>query len=442
MNIFSISEKLLETASMNKRTALLLLPLCWALTLSAWGQTIDSSKAGEPTDSLLQAGIKLYLNAHYDDAIRILGTAADDTTPGSVHYYLGASYEALNDFYNADQHYRKALRVDSLNNGYRYRLGKLLQQAGAIKNAQLQFDTIVRMDPQFIPAVYELGVLAYNQRNYEPALRHFMRVVRERPRDFMSFFYIGSCLIGMGKSDSATSALSGCITLNPEYVPAMSTLAAIYYSKGDFNLSLRFYTQAMNRRPENAEYHYKVGLCHTKLDEFTKAVPFLLEACRLDTANDTYYGQLAYAYLMNRQYDSAVIAYRKAIEIDRENSTYYTNLGYTLSKMDSSEAAIAAYESAVRACRPEVIGSIYVRLGTLYFYDKDYQKALTSYRQALRYNPAGKEAQFYVAITSDRLKDQKSAIRHYKKYLDLASGDTSQRDWQKQARERLRVLRK
>jgi tetratricopeptide (TPR) repeat protein len=427
---------------MNKRTVLLLLSLCWALTVSARGQTTDSAKADGSTDSLLQAGIKLYFNSHYDDAIETLTKAAADTAPPAVSFYLGASYEALNDFQSAEQYYAKALQADSMNTGYRFKLGKLLEQAGAAKKAEAQFETIVRTDAEFIPAVYELGVLAYNQRNYETSIRHFTHVVRERPRDFMSFFYIGSCLIGMGRSDSAIYTLSGCITLNPEYVPALNTLAAIYFSKGDYDESLRLYTKAMNRRPENAEYHYKVGLCHSKLEEFKHAVPYLREACRIDTANDTYCAQLAYAHLALKQYDSAVIAYRKAIAIDHENSTYHTNLGFTFSKMDSTDDAIAAYESAIRACRPDVIASIYVRLGTLYYYDNDYQKALSAYRQALAYDPANRDAQFYVAITSDRLKDQKSAIRHYKKYLDLASGDTIQRDWQKQARERLKMLRK
>ncbi|MFI5253237.1 MAG: tetratricopeptide repeat protein [Bacteroidota bacterium] len=412
------------------------------ISITAAEQQPDSIKTAIRNENILQLGMKYYFNAKYDSAISALNVAASDSTFSPALFYIGASYEALNDYQNAKQYYTKAVESDSCNSPYRFRLAKLLEVTGSMKDAENELAIINDQDSAFIPAFFEGGILSYNRRDYDRAIQLFSHVLRTRSNDFLSYYYIGSSYIIKNKMDSARTKLSECLMLNPEYVPALNALASIYFSNYDYREALHLYTRAMNLRPELGDYYYKAGLCHSKLEEYKESIHFFTEATRRDTTNDSYYAQMGYAYLMMEQFDSSVAAYLNAIAIDKENPLYLTNLGFAYSKLDSVDRAASSYEQAITVQKPQNIALMYIRLGTLYYYNEDYKKALAAYQKAATLDPANKDAQFYSAITYDRQKDPKSAIRHYKKFLDLTSGDTIKQDWQNEAKKRLSVLKK
>jgi tetratricopeptide (TPR) repeat protein len=421
-----------------QRTFFLLYFILTLCAISAWGQSKEQTLKIQ-RDSLLQKGIQFFTLSKFSDAIAALSNI--DTSDGTAQFYLGMSYFQLNDIQDAITSMKRAVFIDSANTSYRFQLAKIYIVSGMANEAKRELEFIVTHDFDFVPARFQLALLNYESKNMEQALYYFHEVIRKNPKDFLSYYYIGSALITLQQSDSAIQFLSSSVTLNPNYLPAINSLASIYFGRKDYQEALRLFTKARAMRPEIADYHYKTGLCFQSAQRYDSAIVYYQNAIERDTSNDSYFAQLGYCELMNQNYDEAVTAYSKALLIDNENPLYYTNLALAYSKIDSVKQAASAYRKAIDVSHPEVITQMYIRLGTLYFFQKQYRNALASYRRALDIHPSNNEAQYYVALTLDYLNDSKSAIKQYEKYLKLVAYDSSQMERIEQANERVKLLK-
>ncbi len=419
--------------------AALLLPTTFNLMIAAGMFPHTRSQI----DSLRQAGIGLFTEGKYAEAARALSLIEADSTTPAMQFYLGMSYASLNDLEHAVPPLRSAACADSMNTGYRFQYARILAEAGETRQAQHEYEVIIGKDSSYVPAYWQLGVLFYDQKMYGQAAGVFQHLIALNARDFLGYYYLGSSLAGLKNFDSARTCFAACFTINRDYVPAITGLASLYYDARDYREALRLYTIASARLPENAELCYKIGLCHNRLEQYPEAIAPLQHAILMDSLKDFYYAQLGYAYLFEKKFDSAEVEYRKAVMLDEDNPLYYVNLALALSRMNRIDNAADSYQHALASYHPENIADVYIRLGTLYYLQKHYHDAIDAYRQAVEYQPRNKEAQFYLALAYDELKDSPSAIKQYKKYLKVASDDTTirERERRHEARERLQNLK-
>jgi tetratricopeptide (TPR) repeat protein len=392
-------------------------------------------------DSLFQRGMQLYSAGQYRSAAEELGALCDSTTPNVV-FYLAMSHLALNNVQEGIPLLSRAVALDPGNNGYRFQLARTLAQSGSGDAATAEYERLVADDPAFTAAHYQLGLLRLEQRRYNDAVVEFRAVIGLNPADYLSYYYLSSALVSQAELDSARQYLASCVSLNPRYTPAVMLLASIYYGAAEFDEALRLYKAASLQRPHDPDLAYKIGLCFGKLGKLDSAVVYCADAARRDTANDVYAAQTGYYHLVGERFADALADYRSAVRLDGDNSLYYVNLAFAFAQLGQPDSAIAAYSNAIRACKPENIATIYLRLGTLYYYQKAYRKALASYQQALDLQPMSTEAQYYVALATDQVANPQSAVRQYRKYLSLAKDDTTalERERKKLAGDRLRAL--
>jgi tetratricopeptide (TPR) repeat protein len=417
--------------------------LTLALLLFAVPLARAQDTAPGAADSLFREGMRSYTAGRFGEAAGLFGALCDSATPNVV-FYLAMSHLSTNNVQEGLPLLRRAVALDPANTGYRYQLAKSLAQSGSPDLAAAEYESLIAADSGFAAARYQLGLLRYEQRRHSEAAGLFRSVIDLNPGDYLSYYYLSSSLVSQAELDSARPYLASCMSLNPRYTPALTLLASIYYGAGEYDESLRLYSAAAAQRPLDPDLPYKIGLCYGKLGKIDSALAYCSVAARRDTTNDVYIAQAGYYHLVQERFDSALSAYRKAVQLDGENSFYYINLAFAFSRLNNADSAVAAYERGVAASHPENIATIYLRLGTLYYYQKEYRKALASYRQALDLQPLSTEAQYYVALAYDQLADPKTAVRQYRKYLALAKDDTTalERERKQQAGDRLRALRR
>ncbi len=58
-------------------------------------------------------------------------------------------------------------------------------------------------------------------------------------------------------------------------------------------------------------------------------------------------------------------------------------------------------------------------VGDLYFHNKNYKGAESRFREALQYKPEYPEAIFKLAVSLEKLDNQKEAVAAYQSYLEL-----------------------
>jgi Ca-activated chloride channel homolog len=105
-------------------------------------------------------------------------------------------------------------------------------------------------------------------------------------------------------------------------------------------------------------------------------------------------------------YDIAAAYYRRAIEKDPDNHVAHYNLANALYRHKKFQGAIDAYKESGKTQGPNLKAASYYNEGVVYSYLKNTEKAVESYKKALRINPDDKEARENLQKALSELKKQ------------------------------------
>ena len=123
------------------------------------------------------------------------------------------------------------------------------------------------------------------------------------------------------------------------------------------------------------------------------------EARKFVRDGNELYNQLEFA--------DAEVAYKKAIAKSSDYETAIYNLGNALSQQNRGKEAIAQYELVAKMSKDKMtIASSMHNIGNAHFQEKEYQKAVDSYKNSLRANPKDDETRYNLALAQEMLKNQ------------------------------------
>ena len=123
------------------------------------------------------------------------------------------------------------------------------------------------------------------------------------------------------------------------------------------------------------------------------------EARKFVRDGNELYNQLEFA--------DAEVAYKKAIAKNSDYETAIYNLGNALSQQNRGKEAIAQYELVAKMSKDKMtIASSMHNIGNAHFQEKEYQKAVDSYKNSLRANPKDDETRYNLALAQEMLKNQ------------------------------------
>jgi tetratricopeptide (TPR) repeat protein len=368
----------------------------------------------------------LYSDGQYVKALQILHANGLDTMEARASSLAGLSYSATNDYENALTYLKKACVLDSNNVSYRFQLASFFSQCGFMGDAEKKYEEIVTLDSTFLPAFVRLGIIYNDQKLYQQAQSCFTYVVNKNPRDYLSYYYLGTLSVGLGQKDTAMYFLARCIQLNNGFVPALDVLASLFYSKKDYINALQLYQKAFQFRPATADFIYKVGLCNRQLKEYDQAIGCFNRALAIDTSNASYLAQLGYCYFFKERYDSSIIYSWKAISYDNENYQYYTNLALSYQKLDSTKRLIDVYKKMIDLHDPGEIANLYTRIAAVYSSTGHNAEAISAYKSALAIIPSNPIALFFLGSLSQQAGNISAARWAYEEYLQVTVSDSSE----------------
>lgn len=391
-------------------------------------------------DSVLQAAVVSYYEGAYGHVIDLLQPSGGKLRSPKADYYLGSSFAALNDLQNAIRYLRMAVDSSAREIPYRFQLAKSLNAYGTAADARIQYRLILAQDSTFLPALFNLGTLCFDGRDFGTAADLFSKAVRLNARDYLSYYNLAASLVNIGRPDSAMQFLRASLALNPRYVPCLSLLASLYYRRNEYQDAERLYGMIVAGDSGNADCWARRGYCMEKLRDPKRAVYCFRNASRFDTTNATYYARLGQAYFELKIFDSAAVSYLRAASLEEESPVLFLNAGLAYASMDSLEKALDVFHRSYVASHTERLGFLYSQIAGVNYKQKRFRQAEKSYVKALQYDPGNKRAVFFLARSQEETRNFRGAAATYARFLALARRDTAQSDLVPYARKRLREL--
>lgn len=167
---------------------------------------------------------------------------------------------------------------------------------------------------------------------------------------------------------------------------------------------------AVRGNPRNGEARLTLGMAYAEAGRYDKALRELETAVKLDPRNPEIYYGLGIVYKAMTEPDRAVEALSRATRLEGSMSDFYREAYYELGTVYRGQKkykeAVAAFEGAMRN-GPEAT-YVLVALAQAYEDAGDKEKAITEYREILRYRPEYKPAAEALARLTAANKEKSS----------------------------------
>ena len=332
------------------------------------------------------------------------------------HYDAAQNYLASGQYSSAIIEFRRALRINYLDNSARIGLiNSYLSRAAYYANQEKKYDNAAN---DFRSALFYLKM-------YPPKDQ---TVVSASAMIASANENLNQCLKVTGFDKSATSRLN-----KAEELRAMGNLSAAAYEFSKVAENEKYtadaYTQiaelmkVLGNEPKAAEYYKKTldlnpndGLLRMKyartldkLGRYDEAVP------QYNAALANSKGDMEVLYSLER-------IYLKKLAQTPSDAELNANIGAIKQAQGDFDSALSYYSKAEQL-NPNNINTR-LNTGTLYQQKKDYQKAIKSYDSVLTLYPDNVQANLYKAQALSEMGDKTNALELYKKVLTLEPSNT------------------
>lgn len=293
-----------------------------------------------------------------------------------------------------------------------------------INNSADAFDYIrkaINIDPNAAYNYHMLGLLFYDEKNYQEAVNAESKAVELAPNWSYVLNGLGNYMEKQGFHQSAIRYYKMAFQNNPTYINSYGAyityydLGNIYYNlktKEGYDSALVYYKASISTEPKNVYLrYYNIGNIYNLKNQPDSALPYFKKAIEINPSYIEAYNNAgnSYIYLGTDFYDSAIVMYRHTVQIDPNYVKGYNNLAFVFTKAGQYQLAIDNYRKAIDLLPTDAVN--YFRLALVYIMNKDIPNGLINLETAFQkgYNNIG-------AIKADHNLDP---ARENEKYKEL-----------------------
>lgn len=353
---------------------------------------------------------------------------------------IGDAYQDLNDFEKAIEIYDQILKdyPDSAYTDYvQYRQGIALLRLDKLDQAVVAFQAVLTNFPNssYVSDVqYYLAVAAFKKEDWGQAQIYADKFIHASApsQEFLAEanYILALCYYHLNQMDKALASFESLIKNFPEQSNIIKNvqvdIAKTYFKKGDVNEALKRFKLLLQQYPNSEaaeETLVWLGDYYLEKGEFETASNYYEDYIQKFPKGDKMslvYFELGQTFLARGQYTEAVNTFKKINDKDPEiNAKAKMAIAEIFSKELKPEETISTYMSIVTTA-PEFKKDAYNKIAGVYRQNKEYDKAIEAYREALKSDLGSSqiksvELQFNLADTLEVMDQTKEATDEYLK---------------------------
>lgn len=187
----------------------------------------------------------------------------------------------------------------------------------------------------YFDALYNVGVLFYNQGKMDSALKYTELAYKAKPDHIETKDMLAKLYAKFGRSSDA-------IQLSGGNASSLSELAINAKDGGNYQEAISLANQALAANPNDAKANYVIGICYARfMNRIPEGIPYLEKAIEGDKNNGYWMEDLAVAYGMSGQIKKTIPILERVIELRPNEPAAYRNLA--TSYMNLGQGDKAAY---------------------------------------------------------------------------------------------------
>ncbi len=308
-------------------------------------------------------------------------------------------------------------------------MGMILMASWFTEAAEPCLREAAALAPDDVRWPYYLAQLHRDRGALEEAAGFFDEVLRIRPEDPTTLFWLGDIRLEQGRPGDAEALFAAALALFPGSLSARYGLAQTALLAEDYRRAADLLEEILQRDPNIGAVHYPLGMAYRGLGDDAKAEEHLrlrenaeirpadplMEALDslLDTASTYESGGLA--ALDREEWPAAIEQFRQGLELDPDDPGLRHRLATALFMTGDLDGAMAEFQRVVRTT-PDYYPSHY-SIGVLLQETGRHAEAVERFRTALRHRPGDDAARLRMAISLRRSGDPEASLSYYELVL-------------------------
>ena len=331
-----------------------------------------------------------------------------------------------------------------------YQQAEMFAKEQRFDEARHEYQQVIELDPMFPQAYLGLGNIYLAQLKFDLALETYTRAIDLRLQSPEIYCNRGIVHTKQGHYDRAIRDFQQALAINADYTSARFELGFVYQQMGAYAKAVREYERVLPHRPGDLALHHNLARCYFRLGqvdaaarardiarqirEFQDALDLAQQSIREKPDDPKGYMTLAKIYAAHNQPAKAFEQYKTAILKDPTLMEAYDKIAALYIQNQQSRKAVTVYKTAVGVNSGYtkghlMLGLLYQQsaeskesahhleiarqlaekaiettpsvtnlnmLGAIYLALKDYNRAETTFQQALKLAPDNRQAREYL----------------------------------------------
>ena len=195
-----------------------------------------------------------------------------------------------------------------------------------LDRAIFHYKEAVRIHPQYVTALGNLGLAFFNKGNYDEAVSYFTKAVKINPKKIDMRMDLANIFFLQGKHEKAISQYREILKTDSKNANAHFNLALMLSDQKKFDQAELHYKEALKINPNHETAHYNLGNIELKQGKLKEAFTHFAEAIKIKPGYVQAYNKIGLVLLKQGKPNKAKVFFSKALQLDPGFSEARNNL--------------------------------------------------------------------------------------------------------------------
>ncbi len=269
-------------------------------------------------------------------------------TVGPLQTFQNAiAFHGQRRLWEAEQLYKRALKVDDRHFGCLYHFGLLRLQQARFDDAVRLFRRAIDVEKNSAEAHHHLAVALMGVGRPEEAIQRYQKALTIRPDLAETHNNLGYALQTLDRTEDAIAHYEKAIEIQPDYAEAHNNLGNVIYKLGRSQEAIAHYEKALVTKPRYAEACNNLANVLVALGRLEEAIAYYEQALAIIPNDAEAHDHLGNTLHMLGRSEDAIPHHETAIAIKPKDAEFHSNLGQALHALGRLDDAKQAFDTAL-----------------------------------------------------------------------------------------------
>jgi tetratricopeptide (TPR) repeat protein len=194
--------------------------------------------------------------------------------------------------------------------------------------ARTELEYITKTYPQNPDARFQVGLLAWQDKDYRTAERVFGELHKENPKDIRGLVGVVETLASQDRMTDAIAEMQRSVNAEPNRRDLKLTLGNLYVRSEQYDEAIKIYQDLVSKEPKSADLLFRLGETYRRKGELNTAMDRFRQSSQAAPSDPTPLLQLGLMMDGTGKRDQAKPIYEQILKIDPGHPVALNNLAF------------------------------------------------------------------------------------------------------------------